>query len=519
MSKIISSLTRYRRLIMLAVVVILIAAGGFLITSKLVGLVQSVTTTTVYAVVGQPGSFNPLLAHPDTFDEAMSKLLYRGLVTFDNKQQPLGDLADSWTISEDGKNYTLTIKDNQFWDDDEPITSDDVAFTYNFIKDNDELQSRFPFASGIDVNIINDQKVEFVLPEAFSPFLSILQLGILPKHIWGEMTINDFISSKYNLQAVASGGFKVSSITAQDDEIKDLTLVPTGSNDKQVLIFKFFKTHQDAIDAFKLGEADVIINADARSIDELSLWPNVNLLSTAVCGETITMFFNQSDDNKISAKASFRDALYDFIVVSDNHLQLNTSSLPSQHWAFTDPMIKKDITKEQATTNLLAFANPDGPLMIGTGPDDAAKEYANELHDLLQSINFPSDVKSVALDISEGSDLVTRNFDVVFFTQQFSQDPDQYPFWHSTQTDIAAGGLNISGYSNRRMDKSLEDARTTIDFNVRKDNYASMETRLFEDKPALFFSAPSVKTLVRINTSPIIAKSCIWEPTDYLSTD
>ncbi|MCA9392064.1 hypothetical protein KC614_02565 [candidate division WWE3 bacterium] len=509
---------RSRRFISLVGVVLVVVVASYVITSKLISAIQGITSTTTYAVVGQPGTFNPLLARTDTFDLAMSKILYRGLVTFDAKMQPLGDLAESWTISDDAKIYTVTIKQGQTWDDGEPITTQDIAYTYNFIKQNEQIKLHFPFVDGVDVNIVNNEKVEFVLDEAFSPFLSILQLGILPKHIWGEMNLSAFTSSKYNLQAVGSGAYKVLSITADNDEIQEMVLTPNNGS-KQTLVFKFFDQESETITAFKLGDVDVLLNAGDKATETLSSWPNVNLISSSVCGETVTMFINQESDQRVSAKAAFRDALYAFIATSNTPLQLNATSLPRQHWAFTDPEVKTEITHEEATNNLLTFANADAPLIIGMGPDDVAQSYANELLEQLQGVGYPAETKEIALNTAEGGALASRDFDVVIFAQQFSQDPDQYQFWHSTQTDITSGGLNISGYSNRRMDKALEDARTSIDFNVRKDNYASMELRLFEDKPALFFAAPSVKTIARINKSPIVATQCIWSPSDYLVGD
>ncbi|HLD24400.1 MAG TPA: hypothetical protein VJB96_00640, partial [Patescibacteria group bacterium] len=65
--------------------------------------------------------------------------------------------------------------------------------------------------------------------------------------------------------------------------------------------------------------------------------------------------------------------------------------------------------------------------------------------------------------------------------QDVPSDPDQYPFWHSTQSQT-----NVTGYSNVKIDKLLEDGRSELDQEKRKLIYADFQRRLVEDAPAIF---------------------------------
>ena len=71
-------------------------------------------------------------------------------------------------------------------------------------------------------------------------------------------------------------------------------------------------------------------------------------------------------------------------------------------------------------------------------------------------------------------------------------DPDQYFYWHSTQN---LG--NIAKYKNVRVDKLLEDGRSTLDFKARKDIYDDFQKVITDDMPAYFLYYPYVYTIAR----------------------
>lgn len=104
-------------------------------------------------------------------------------------------LAQSWEISDDKKQIVFTLRKGLKWSDGEPLTTDDVVFTYEDIIFNPKIPTDWKDslkigASGAfpQVRKIDDRRVEFILPEPFSPFLSSTTGGstssvaILPKH-------------------------------------------------------------------------------------------------------------------------------------------------------------------------------------------------------------------------------------------------------------------------------------------------------------------------------------------------
>jgi peptide/nickel transport system substrate-binding protein len=95
------------------------------------------------ALVGSMGRLNPMLDWNNPADRDINRLIFSGLMRFDSRGLPQPDLADAWGASADGTIYNFSLRQNAFWHDGQPVTSDDVIFTIELIK-----EQRFPFPAG-----------------------------------------------------------------------------------------------------------------------------------------------------------------------------------------------------------------------------------------------------------------------------------------------------------------------------------------------------------------------------------
>ena len=135
---------------------------------------------------------------PPTFNYPISRspygifgFIYEGLISENGLTGELEPaLAESWIFSEDKKRIIFTLRSELKWSDGEPLTADDVVFTYQDIYLNQKIPTvyrdflrigssgAFPLVKKID-----RQRVEFILPEPFAPFLRYIgRLKILPAH-------------------------------------------------------------------------------------------------------------------------------------------------------------------------------------------------------------------------------------------------------------------------------------------------------------------------------------------------
>ncbi len=85
--------------------------------------------------------------------------------------------------------------------------------------------------------------------------------------------------------------------------------------------------------------------------------------------------------------------------------------------------------------------------------------------------------------------LRSRNYDMLLYGIIVGSDPDQYPFWHSSQ--ITYPGLNLSQYSNKIVDQILEKARATTDPADLAKLYTDFANTLVTDVPAVFLYTPT----------------------------
>ena len=132
----------------------------------------------VQSILEDPKTFNPVISQ-DATSSSVGSMIFDGLVT----ENPLTgeiepELAESWTVSEDQLKVVFTLRKNLKWSDGEPITADDVVFSFNQLYFNEEIPTSAKDTLRIGqskelpkVKKLNDLQIEFTLAEPFAPFL------------------------------------------------------------------------------------------------------------------------------------------------------------------------------------------------------------------------------------------------------------------------------------------------------------------------------------------------------------
>ena len=157
----------------------------------------------------EPDNLNPFIGLLGQ-DYEIWHLNYDFLVGFDAKDlSPKPELAESWEVSEDGKTWTFKIRQGVKWQDGEPLTAKDVAFTYNYIVDND-LQTLAIYTGGITgANAVDDTTVEITTELPKSNMLAMV-VPIIPEHIWSKVSGEEATTSYQNKPPIiGSGPFQV----------------------------------------------------------------------------------------------------------------------------------------------------------------------------------------------------------------------------------------------------------------------------------------------------------------------
>ena len=190
--------------------------GAMLVLGAYRVQVPAIGGTYTEAIVGGPQLVNPIFASVNDVDVDLTRLIYAGLMRYDEDQHLVTDLAKEYTVDEAGLIYTFTLHDTASWHDGERVTAKDVAYTIETIQDsvvNSPLRLSF---QGVIVDVLDEYTVQFVLPETFPSFLSALTVGILPEHIWFDIPAEQMRLAGQNLRPIGSGPYVFSKLKKAD---------------------------------------------------------------------------------------------------------------------------------------------------------------------------------------------------------------------------------------------------------------------------------------------------------------
>ncbi|MGV3522973.1 MAG: ABC transporter substrate-binding protein [Candidatus Sericytochromatia bacterium] len=150
----------------------------------------------IISSVSLPKTFNAYLAAETSSTDVMGQM-YLGLISTDPiTTETIPSLAESWTLSDDKRTYTFKLREGLKWSDGQPLTADDVVFTYKEIIDNKDIPNNYRDGILVDdifpvVKKIDERTVSFTTHKPFVPFLRGLGDPIMPKHIFEGTTKKD----------------------------------------------------------------------------------------------------------------------------------------------------------------------------------------------------------------------------------------------------------------------------------------------------------------------------------------
>ncbi|MBC8078693.1 MAG: peptide ABC transporter substrate-binding protein, partial [Chloroflexales bacterium] len=213
----------------------------------------------VEGVVGAaPARVNPLIddpqANPTGYD--LCALIFQGLMRIGDAGLPERALAQEWTVDDSGTIYTFALPRDGRWQDEQPLTARDVAFTVQAVKGDDfagdpALKTLW---GDVSVDVVDDYTVRFTLRAPFAPFLSATRLPIVPAHLFGSVPPAQWADAAFSRQPVGSGPFQLEQL---DSERAVLTASPTYRGQRPLLDrieLRFFTSAEAALAALERGE-------------------------------------------------------------------------------------------------------------------------------------------------------------------------------------------------------------------------------------------------------------------------
>lgn len=462
------------------------------------------------AAVGQPRYVNPILAGANDLDVDLSHLIYSSLFKLDSNMALQNDLATGYTLSEDKKTYTILLRNDTRWHDGQPFTAEDVVFTIRSIQTPDygsPLKSSF---EGVSITKVDDYTVAFTLKEIYAPFLMNLTIGIVPQHVWKDVAPKNASLAEQMLKPVGTGPYRFAEIKTRrkTGEITEFRLLRNEQyyGPRQYLdeiIFNFYLSHDEATNALITNSVDGIGFLPLSLLNKAQ--DTNHVIHHLRLPQYFGLFFN-SQQNAVLADVGVRNALS----LAVNREEIVTNALRGQGeplhlpippgvFAFNNELAPPEYNVEAAKQNLedAGWRDTDG---------DGIREKSNlRLHVKMSTTDWPEYVRTAEIvqqqwriigveaqieHFSAGTIQQTviapRNYEILFFGEILSADPDPYPFWHSTQTN----NLNFAQFKNQEVDKILEAARQTTDRGERQQKYKEFQGKILDLKPAIILYRP-----------------------------
>ncbi len=454
--------------------------------------------TMVLAQAAEPITLNPN-GKPDDNDINLEQNIFNRLLKTNNNQEVILDLATGYDVSEDGLEYTFYLPENVRFHDGEPMTSDDVKFTF------DEILKQSGFASTTitsikEITCPDDYTVVFTLKEVDAGFLGNLGYNgtsILPRHVYEGL---DWLGKDSMVTPVGTGPFKYSEWN------KGVNMVLVRNDDYYLgpdvpyldkIVVSFISDANTAMQAFYNNELDVLgIIPPSTEYDRLLSSSNISA-DKVIYPSRFYVGFNMAVEpfNDINFRLAVAHAINsdDMInkALKNIGLKATTYMSPVYSWAVNDdeearvPEYSLEKAKEYMSKTGLT---PDKngvylEVAVDTYNYEPFPDMVQVLKDQLAKVGIA--VKINMLEYAAWDEKVNIDKDYTMTLTGGYQGPEASNLADRVTTN---GYLNFLNYSNSEVDRLMAEGGTLPTFELRAEKYKEAQAILAKDVPMVLIS-------------------------------
>lgn len=468
--------------------------------------------TFVESSIGDARRLNPIIAN-DSASGLINDQVFNGLVKYDKDIKLIGDLAERWDISPDGKSITFHLRKNVKWHDGAPFTAEDCLFTYQRLTD---PKVATPYGSSyMDVKkaeVVNSYTFRVTYKEPFSPALESWGMGIIPKHLLEGKDIN---TDAFNRHPVGTGPYKFTEWTAGQKIVLDANheyfegrpkidqfiyrIIPDSSTMFQELL-------SGGVDMMGLSPIQYLRKSETRRIRENYRKYRYPANSFTYMGYNLTSgLFTDKRVRQALAYAIDRQSIIDGVLLGIG--RPCTGPFAHVSWAYNPNVRPYEYDPEKAG-RMLAEAgwkdeNGDGVIekngrpfrfTILTNQGNSERIRAAEIiQQNFRRIGLDANIRVMEWQAFL-EQIDKRSFDAIILGWSMGRDPDLYDIWHSSKTK--KGEYNFIGYKNPEVDRLLVAGRRTFDMEKRKRIYFRIHEILADEQPYAFLYVPDATPIV-----------------------
>ena len=456
-------------------------------------------------------NFHPALT-TDTASSAYQAMVYSGaLLRLDeNTLEYIPNMAESYTIAEDGLTFTFKLRETMKWSDGEPITAHDFKWTYDMMKD---PVNEFPYLSQLDFitsyEALDDYTLEIKIDEIYAPALGQMSglITPLPKHIWVDLDWSDPESNpEINNPSVVSGPFKLAEWRRDQYAIFEANenYWYHGRPNFDRYVIEIVPDQDVAYQKLKSGESDTGVITpenleEARALDNITVyewWPAA--ASWSYIGLNMREGSPTSDINVRHGinYAIDKELLTDEVMLGQ--AKRLCSVFPETSWVYTPdvPCYEYDTEKAIAAFEAAGYTydgermvDADGQqltlnLLFGPNTSKVRELIAVVVQDYLSEIGIAVDIQALEwASFLEATQAEEPDWDMFIGGWRATIEPHiMYTIW--AEENIPQ--LNSVAYVNKDVEQLFAEGGATYDTEVRKEKYGEVQRIIAEEAPYVF---------------------------------
>ena len=475
-------------------------------------------------IIGQSSevaNLNPMI-QPRTPDSNVQCLIFDYLVIPDENLNYVGDLAESWDISDDGTVYTFHLQEGVKWHDGEDFNADDVVFTLTALASPEytggnegrvmSIVGASEYQAGTADSVegikkIDDYTVEITLASPNAAFLSNMYVAMLPEHILGEESPADWGNDDFNRAPIGTGKYKFVEWEAgqyisleRNDEY--FGTMPSIEN-----VVVQFGADTTLVAALLNGEIDVLYNLPATEIENVEAVDGVGVYNY----EMMSVYYiglNQLDPDlsDLRVRQALAYALDKQTIVDTVYGETATVAndiFPDNHWSHNPDVTVYEYNPEKAMALLeeagytmndsTGYYEKDGETLhltydMSTSTD--GRQVAALIQQYWKAIGVEMEVIEQDFATLAYSKLLPNNATEETTAESFQcytlgfgveDDPEEYNAYLSTST--GAGSWNFIHYSNPQVDELFQQQLLETDPDARADCFHQIAQIISDDVP------------------------------------
>ncbi|MEZ2129520.1 MULTISPECIES: ABC transporter substrate-binding protein [unclassified Sinorhizobium] len=465
--------------------------------------------TLVYCSEGSPEGFDPSIYTAGTTFDASSRTVYSRLVEFKHgKTEVEPGLAESWTVSDDGKEYTFKLRPGvkfqttDFFTPTRDLTADDVVFSFQRQLQKDHPWhayvegASYEYAAGMgfpdlikSVEKVDDLTVKFVLNHPEAPFLADLAMdfaSVVSKE-YADKLAADGNMAQLNQMPLGTGPFTF--VAYQPDAViryKANDAYFKGKEKIDDLVFAITPDASVRAQKLKAGECHIMPYPNAADVPDLKADSNLNVLEQPglnvayLAYNTLVPPFDKTEVRKALNMAINKQAIVD--AVFQGAAQVAKNPIPPTMWSYNDAVVDDKYDPDAAKKMLADAGVKDLSMKIWAMP--VSRPYmlnARRAAELMQADLAKIGVKveivthewAEYLKLSSAKD---RDGAAILGWTGDNGDPDN--FMDTLLGCDAVGGNNRAQWCNKEFDDLMTKAKQSSDLAER--------TKLYQEAQVIF---------------------------------